>query len=376
MTSRELPSVRSWVRLAISALGVILPMRLVEPPFFPRELGMQGRKKLIFRKLNVSLGTADGRERVLALEARHFGGHLGNQNQCEGVIGASIGYGASVMPPPSAGAVSGNHRSAQRAGSIRWRTPRGSGPARAGDHASSTACRHRGPRGCGLGQGLPAVGAELRAGIVLPAAILASAQCHKVRWPNLLLAASLRHMRLIGDALLVVATGAAGGGCASSASPRHTSVSVPREPSHITIVYPDTAEPIQAQDSSFLFGSVGQGHGDVALSVNGFPVHVSPSGTWLAWIPLPSDSLARFQIVARAGAGSEQQETTFVARIAQPCRPPPGAIAWIDTTSFTPTDSLVFPAGEGIRLSVRATPGAQVRLRMEGRKTPVLFVPD
>src|SRR5467141_4910081 len=183
-------------------------------------------------------------------------------------------------------------------------------------------------------------------------------------------------MRLIGAALLIVATGAAGGGCASSAAPRHPSVSVPREPLHITIVYPDTAEPIQAQDSSFLFGSVGQGHGDVALSVNGFPVHVSPSGTWLAWIPLPSDSLARFQIVARAGAGSEQRETTFVARIAQRFQPPAGAASWIDTTSFTPTDSLTFPAGEGIRLSVRATPGARVRLRMEGSKEQVWFVPD
>ena len=193
-----------------------------------------------------------------------------------------------------------------------------------------------------------------------------------------MLAASLRHMRLIGAALLVVAAGAAGGGCASSAAPRRPSVSVPREPLHITIVYPDTAEPIQAQDSSFLFGSVGPGRSDVALSVNGFPVHVSPTGTWLAWIPLPSDSLARFQIIARAGTGSEQQETTFVARIAQPFRPPPagGAMAWIDTTSFTPTDSLAFPEGEGIRLSVRATPGARVRLRMEGKKTQAWFVPD
>ena len=191
-----------------------------------------------------------------------------------------------------------------------------------------------------------------------------------------MLAASLRHMRLIGAALFVVATGAAGAACASSAARRHPSVSVPREPLHITIVYPDTADPIQAQDSSFLFGSVGQGRGDVALSVNGFPVRVSPSGTWLAWIPLPSDSLARFQIVARGGAGAEQQETTFVARIAQPFRPPPGVSAWIDTTSFAPTDSLAFPAGEGIRLSVRATPGAQVRLRLEGKKTQVWFVPD
>ncbi|HEY3220692.1 MAG TPA: N-acetylmuramoyl-L-alanine amidase [Gemmatimonadales bacterium] len=182
-------------------------------------------------------------------------------------------------------------------------------------------------------------------------------------------------MRVIGAALLVVATGAAGGGCASSPAARPTSI-FPAEPLHITIVYPDTAEPIQAQDSSFVFGSVGRGRGDVALSINGFPVRVFATGSWLAWLPLPSDSLARFQIVARSGAGTEQRETTFVARIAQPFRPPPGATVWIDTTSFTPTDTLAFPAGEGIRLSVRATPDARVRVRMEGKRTQVEFVPD
>ena len=179
----------------------------------------------------------------------------------------------------------------------------------------------------------------------------------------------MRDLRATIVALLVVATG-----CATSRIP--SSQPTTREPLHITIVYPDTADVIQAQDSSFIFGSVGQGRGDVALAINRFPVRVSARGTWLAWLPLPSDSLARFQIVARSGTGAEQHETTFVARIAQPFRPPAGAAAWIDTTSFTPTDSLAFPAGEGIRLSVRATPGAQVRLRMEGRRTPVWFVPD
>src|SRR5437016_6737359 len=337
---------------------------------------MQGRQKLIFRTAEVSLGPADGRGSGLALETRDVGGHLGNQNQCEGVIGASIRNGASVTSTTATGSVRRDHRSAQRAGSVRRRAPWGSGPARTGDHASSTACRHRGSRGCGFGEGFPAVGAELRTGFVLPAAILASAQCHKVRWPNLLLAASLRHMRLIGAALLVAATGAVGAACASSAASRRPSLSAPGEPLHITIVYPDTTEPIQAQDSSFLFGSVGRGRGDVALSINGFPVHVAPNGSWLAWIPLPNDSLAHFQIVARAGIGVGQQDTTFVARIAQPYRPPPGLSVWIDTTSFTPTDTLAFPAGEGVRLSVRAAPGARVRLRMEGTKGEVWFVPD
>ena len=186
-----------------------------------------------------------------------------------------------------------------------------------------------------------------------------------------MLAASLRHMRLVCAALLVAATG---GGCAANPAVHRASLPADREPLHITIVYPDTADPIQAQDSSFLFGSVGRGRGDVALSINGFPARVYPTGSWLAWIPLPADSVARFHIVARAGIGAEQRETTFVTRIAQRFRPPPGAAVWIDTTSFTPTDTLAFPAGEGIRLSVRATPGAQVRLKIDHRSIP--FVPD
>lgn len=182
-------------------------------------------------------------------------------------------------------------------------------------------------------------------------------------------------MRLVCAALLVAATG-----CATTPATRRepaspTATSPAREPLRITIVYPDTADPIQARDSSFLFGSVGRGRGDVALTVDGRPVTVHPSGAWLAWVPLPDDTLARFQIIARAGVGSELRETTFVAHIARGFRPPPDARVWIDTTSFSPTDTAVFPAGEGIRLSVRATPGAHVRLRIEGGLS-VPFVPD
>ena len=105
--------------------------------------------------------------------------------------------------------------------------------------------------------------------------------------------------------------------------------------------------------------SVGRGRGDVVLSVNDHPVPVHASGSWLAWVPLQPDSLGlmRFHIVARAaaGTGAEQGETTFVAHVARLYRPPAGVIAWIDTTSLTPAESLAFPAGEGIRLSVRAT---------------------
>jgi len=180
-------------------------------------------------------------------------------------------------------------------------------------------------------------------------------------------------MRLVRAALLVAATGCAAASHRESADPSPSR----REPLRISVIYPDTAEPIQAHDSSFLFGNLGRGRGDAALSVNGLPVSVHPSGTWLAWVPLPDDTIARFQIVARAGVGNEWRETTFVARIAPRFRPPPGAAVWIDTTSFAPTDTLVFPAGEPIRLSVRAAPGARVRLRTEGGGgVSISFVPD
>ena len=185
-------------------------------------------------------------------------------------------------------------------------------------------------------------------------------------------------MRRVFAALFVAATA-----CAAPTTRRESASSSPspspvREPLHITIVYPDPADPIQAQDTSFIFGSVGRGRGDASLSVNGQPVPVHPSGSWLAWVPLQPDSLgmARFHIVARAGSGTELGETTFVAPMAPRFRPAPGFPVWIDTTSFTPRDSLAFPAGEGIRLSVRATPGALVRLRTEGRKEAIWFVPD
>jgi len=179
-------------------------------------------------------------------------------------------------------------------------------------------------------------------------------------------------MRLVRAALFVAATGACAG------APRRVAVMpapATREPLRIAVIYPDTADVIQSHDSTFLFGNVGVGRGDAALSINGQPIPVQANGAWIAWLPLPDDTIARFQIVARAGVGAEQGETTFVARIAPHFRPPINAVAWIDTTSFDPGDSVVFPAGEGIRLSVRATPGARVRLRIEGHGS-IPFAPD
>ena len=142
-------------------------------------------------------------------------------------------------------------------------------------------------------------------------------------------------------------------------------------PLHLDVVYPSASDVVAAVDSTFLFGSVGRG--DVSLTVNGSPVPVHAGGAWIAWVPLPDDTVADFSVVA-AAAGDTLRATAHL-RIAPRFHSPPDSAAWIDTTSFEPVGTMLLPPGEGVRLRVRAAPGAEVRLRTaSGRAIP--FVPD
>src|SRR5439155_4925070 len=74
-------------------------------------------------------------------------------------------------------------------------------------------------------------------------------------------------------------------------------------------------------------------------------------------------------------AGSHPAPTVVLARLVPRFHPPPGRAAGVDTTSFTPSGTLALPAGEGIRLAVRAAPGADVRLLLPWGST-VPLLPD
>ncbi|HET7040155.1 MAG TPA: hypothetical protein VFH97_09715, partial [Gemmatimonadales bacterium] len=146
----------------------------------------------------------------------------------------------------------------------------------------------------------------------------------------------------------------------------------------ITVVYPPilsdstgwrTVTPIAARDSTFLFGSVGRGN--ATLTVNGLPVPVTAAGTWIAWVPLPDDTVAWFDL--EAVAGGERAALRFAAPM-PPRFVPPDSGAWIDTTSLTPTGGRWVRPGEGLALSVRAAPGARVRAVLAD-STVVEFVP-
>jgi N-acetylmuramoyl-L-alanine amidase len=133
-----------------------------------------------------------------------------------------------------------------------------------------------------------------------------------------------------------------------------------RESLEVRVVYPKATDVIQAHDSAFLFGAVRGATEGATLRLDGRPVPLLQNGAWIAWVALPDDSLAAFRLVAHAA--SDSAVTLLVARIAPRFRPPRSHAAWIDTTSFAPAGRLTLPPGEGIRLAVRAAPGATVRL--------------
>ena len=135
-------------------------------------------------------------------------------------------------------------------------------------------------------------------------------------------------------------------------------------------MYPPPDALVSAKDSSFLLGSVGTG--DATLTINSYPVRVWPNGAWLAWIPLPPDSLMRFHIVARAAADSA--ELDYDVRRAG-WAPPRAPGLWLDSASLSPRGRVWWPADEYITLSARASEGATLRMVLPD-STVVPLVPQ
>ncbi len=154
---------------------------------------------------------------------------------------------------------------------------------------------------------------------------------------------------------------------AASGLPGMDSVSGPLD---LVVRYPGEGATIAARDSTFLFGSTGTGR--ATLTVNGTPVKVWPNGAWLAWVPLPADTIMPFVVVAEADGN-----TTSVTRtVRRPRRfvPPPGAV-WVDTTSLSPRGQVWWPAGEWLPLALRAASGSSLSL-WAGDTLLAQLVPD
>ncbi|MGH7657694.1 MAG: N-acetylmuramoyl-L-alanine amidase family protein [Gemmatimonadales bacterium] len=128
-------------------------------------------------------------------------------------------------------------------------------------------------------------------------------------------------------------------------------------PLDIRVVYPPRDATVQPGDSSFIFGSVG--NGSASVTINGDPIRVWPNGAWLAWVPFPPDTLMRFTIEARTADDSAVLE--HPVRRPAGFSPPPGPV-WINQSSISPRGRIWWPADEYLPVSVRAASGARVRL--------------
>ena len=142
-----------------------------------------------------------------------------------------------------------------------------------------------------------------------------------------------------------------------------------RGPLDLRVAYPAPDAVLQIRDSSFIFGSAGTG--DARVTVDGQPARVWPNGAWLAYVALPADSVMPLRIEARTERDS--------ASIVYPVRralPDAGRLTvgsvWLDTLSLAPAGRLWLSRGEYLTLDVRASEGAEVRLRLvDGTVVPL-----
>jgi len=111
-------------------------------------------------------------------------------------------------------------------------------------------------------------------------------------------------------------------------------------PLEIKVVYPPAGQLIEAKDSNFIFGSVG--NGDAALTINGVPTPVWPNGAFMGWLPVPTAGLSRYDIIAAT--------TTDTARLSHPVRlqlpptvppPPPDTLRVLSPPQYA---ALIGPA--------------------------------
>jgi N-acetylmuramoyl-L-alanine amidase len=176
---------------------------------------------------------------------------------------------------------------------------------------------------------------------------------------------------------LVVGTGAAA--CARPVSaPSNAPVPAVLPPLAVRVVYPRLTEDstgslrarFDSRDSAFVFGSVTRP--GAAVTVNGESVAVAPTGAWLAWVGLPSDSVATFDI--RVADSTAADSVVFSAVLPRRYEAPDSAV-WIDTTSLAPVGVYWVRPGEGVVLRARAAPESELRLRV-GDSTVAAFVPD
>lgn len=130
----------------------------------------------------------------------------------------------------------------------------------------------------------------------------------------------------------------------------------------IHVQYPSRNALVEARDSSFIFGHVGNGR--ATLTINGMPVPVLPNGSYLAFLPLPRPDSARFDLVAALGADTVRVSHPVRLPMPRAALSPDGPLV-VDSGSLTPAPGLTLRSDERVRVSLRAPANASVWVELD-----------
>ncbi len=180
----------------------------------------------------------------------------------------------------------------------------------------------------------------------------------------------LRHpiARRPSGVALLVALGACAAAPARAPAPEPTRgstlppVPLVEGPLRIHVQYPSANALVDARDSSFIFGHVGNGR--ATLTINGSPVPVLPNGSYLAFLPLPRPDSARFDLVAALGADTVRSSHPIRLPVPRPSLTLDGPLV-VDSASLAPVAGLTLRADERVRVGVRAPANALVWVELD-----------
>lgn len=137
-------------------------------------------------------------------------------------------------------------------------------------------------------------------------------------------------------------TGPAGPMPGRPAAPTNTAlpaIPLATGPLSIDVVYPTENALVAARDSNFIFGSIG--NGNAALFINGLPSPVWPNGSFMAFLPVPSREMSRYDLVAVLGRDTTR--LSHSVRLPEPPSPAtlPATPSVTPPTTPSPVDTAV-----------------------------------
>lgn len=138
----------------------------------------------------------------------------------------------------------------------------------------------------------------------------------------------------------------------------------------IRVQYPAAGSLVDARDTNFIFGTVGNGR--ASLSIDGHAVPVLPNGAWLAWLPVPTGDSARYELVAVAGGDTARLTVPIRVRPPRPLFfPDSGPL--VDSATLSPGGAaMVLRRDDPVRVSVRAAPDATVWVQSDSGRHPLV----